>query len=174
MKRIVFVILALLLALLQIGCQKETAQTRTDVINEAYPEDQAKIRKMLGDLLEFAKEGDIDRVEAFHLYGPKFTKYDETEPNVRLDAEAARKLERDFVKPGSEMDASFQDLKVDVFGDVAVVTGTLDYRAQIEKAVVAGRDHMTMVLVKVGDDWKITHEHTSPINAGQEQQKTEK
>ncbi|HYR83551.1 MAG TPA: hypothetical protein VE422_05685 [Terriglobia bacterium] len=118
MKRIVLVILALLLTLVQIGCQKETAQTRTDVINEAYPEDQAKIRRMFGDLLEVAKKGDIDRVEAFHLYGPKFTKYDETEPNVRLDAEAARKLERDFVKPGSEIDASFQDLKVDVFGDV--------------------------------------------------------
>ena len=69
----------------------------------------------------------------------------------------------------TQIDFSFQDLKVDVFGDVAIVTGLLDYRAPIGKEVIAGRDRMTMVLVKVGDDWRITHEHTCPMNPTQAQ-----
>jgi ketosteroid isomerase-like protein len=152
------------------GCRNDIAQTRKDIIKEMYPEEQVKIKKMFNDLLDTARKKDMDRLEAVHLFGPKFTKYDETEPIIRLDGAAARKLERDFITASSQIEFSFQDLKVDVFGDVAIVTGLLDYRAPMGKEVVAGKDRMTMVLVKAGDEWKITHEHTCPMNPAPAQQ----
>jgi len=56
-------------------------------------------------------------------------------------------------------------LKIDVFGDFAVATSMLDLRFQTDAASHVERLQMTIVLVKVGDDWKITHEHGSPATS---------
>ncbi|MDZ7692774.1 MAG: nuclear transport factor 2 family protein [Balneolaceae bacterium] len=58
------------------------------------------------------------------------------------------------------------DLKIDVFGDVAVVTFHADFRPTIGDEIVQIWESTTLVFVKVDGAWKITHEHHSPLNVG--------
>ncbi|NOX65957.1 MAG: nuclear transport factor 2 family protein, partial [Chlorobi bacterium] len=53
------------------------------------------------------------------------------------------------------------DLKIDVFGDVAVVTFEADFRPTMQEQVHQIWANVTLVFVKVNDTWKITHEHFS-------------
>jgi ketosteroid isomerase-like protein len=56
-----------------------------------------------------------------------------------------------------------ETVKVDVFGDVGIATFILDYSFEVEGATVRKKDRATLVFVKEGGEWKITHEHLSPI-----------
>ena len=58
-----------------------------------------------------------------------------------------------------------QDLKVDVFGNVAVATFILDYGFQNGAERVEKKNRSTLVLVKAQGEWKIVHEHFSPFKA---------
>lgn len=64
----------------------------------------------------------------------------------------------------SGFDYELGDLKINVFGEVAVVTFHADFRPTIGADVVQIWGSTTLVFVKVDDDWKITHEHHSPLN----------
>jgi hypothetical protein len=93
---------------------------------------------------------------------PKFTKFDDGEPPERQDAAAGRKGEHDASTALKSFTARIEELKVDVFGNVAVTTFLFPYEAQMEKEKLAGKSRMTMVFAKQGADWKIVHEHGSP------------
>ena len=54
-------------------------------------------------------------------------------------------------------------LKIDVFGDIGIATFILDYSFEAGGMTVLKNDRTTMVFVKVDGEWKITHEHLSPI-----------
>jgi len=109
------------------GCQ-----ARTDILTETYPEDQAKIRRVLDDLHDAIQKKDLARVEALHLYGPQVHEVrHESEPVARPDATASREIERRAVLRKAEVGVTSREMKVDVFGDVAVTTGVLAYRVKL-------------------------------------------
>ena len=159
MKFVITLILSFLTAAGTIACRMDDAGTGDDSINEMYPDEQAKIRQVFADIDESLRTKDIERLESLHLYGPKFTNID---AGQRQDAAAARQGERDFAGSISGAELRFEDLRIDVFGDVAVATSMLDLRFQTDTESHVERLQITIVLVKVGDDWKITHEHGSP------------
>jgi len=86
MKFVVPLILSVLATAGTIACRMDTAGTGDDIINEMYPEEQARIRQVLADIVESLRTKDIERLEALHLYGPKFTNID---AGQRQDAAAA-------------------------------------------------------------------------------------
>ena len=55
------------------------------------------------------------------------------------------------------------DLAINVFGDVAIATFNGHFTGQIAGNVVALDQQCTMVFVRVDDEWKIIHEHMSPL-----------
>ncbi len=59
------------------------------------------------------------------------------------------------------------DLKVDVFGTVAVATFLLDYSFETGSEQVRRQARSTLVFVKDHGAWKITHEHLSPVKASE-------
>jgi hypothetical protein len=96
-----------------------------------------------------ARRQAIDELESYHAFGPKFTKFDDFDPLGRQDGQTTQRLEREAILGASEFDPRVKELKVDVFGPVAVTTFVMNYR------VVLGADehHLfraqaTMVLVK--------------------------
>lgn len=93
-----------------------------DIIRDAFPDEQAAVAKVLRQVVEAAEKKELDRLEAFHLYGPKFTKFDDWEPLERQDAAASRKAEREGLAAVKAFSPTIDDLKVDVFGPVAVAT----------------------------------------------------
>jgi hypothetical protein len=58
------------------------------------PREAREIAGRLLEIMDACEKKDFVRLESYHLHGPKFTKFS-TESAARLDAESARKAERD-------------------------------------------------------------------------------
>jgi ketosteroid isomerase-like protein len=144
--------------LLGTGC----ASMRTVDLRADYPEAQSQIAQRLHEVLVAAEEKQFDRLDSYHFYGPKFTKFSGASPS-RLDAEATRSGEHTGLASLKDLKMRADDLKVDVFGAVGIATFTLDYSFAVGDQTVRRKDRSTLVFVKDGGDWRIAHEHLSPI-----------
>jgi ketosteroid isomerase-like protein len=137
-----------------------------DVITDLFPEAQAAVERRLQEIMDAAQTTDVDRLESYHLYGPKFTKFDDFEPLERQDAEATRRLEHEAITGVKAFVPRVEQLKVDVFGLVAVATFVFDYAVTTNDDVrLAVRARSTLVFAKDGAEWKIVHEHFSPFKS---------
>jgi ketosteroid isomerase-like protein len=134
-----------------------------DILKDPFPDDQAKINQVLSDVVDAAQKKDIARLEALHSYGPKFTKF-EDDGLPRMGSDAARKGERELANFKS-VKMKLENLKVDVFGAVAVATFVIDYDVDTGQGKMAGKSRATLVFAKDGSAWRIVHEHASPLKA---------
>ena len=135
-----------------------------DVVHGQHPAAQAAVARRVQEILDAVGAKDVDRLDSYHLFGPKFTKFDDAEPYDRQDAETTRRLERELVSAAEALAFRHEELKVDVFGPVAVATFVLDWAATMpDGQEYAARSRATLVLVEDGAEWKIVHEHFSPV-----------
>jgi ketosteroid isomerase-like protein len=145
---------------LLIGC----ASAPITRLNDDYSKEKAQIQRRLSEIFNAAEKKDFPRLDGYHLYGPHFTKFS-PEAAARLDAEAARKGEHDGLAPLTDLSMKADDLKIDVFGDFAIVTFVFDYSFKAGADTLKRQALSTMVFVKDGGEWKITHEHFSAMKA---------
>jgi ketosteroid isomerase-like protein len=149
---------ALALAMLAAGCAAPgTANVQTD-----RPKEREQIERRLQEVLVAAERKDFDRLESYHLYGPGFTRFSGESP-VRQDAAATRKSERDGLASLTGLTMRAEQLKIDVFGDVGIATFILDCSFDTAGRTVHKTDRTTLVFVKEGREWKIAHEHLTPV-----------
>jgi ketosteroid isomerase-like protein len=133
-----------------------------DVVNDLFPQAQAAVAARVHEILDAVNAQDVDRLDAHHLWGPKFSKFDDGEPAGRQDAATTRQLERELVAAARAISFRAEDLKIDVFGPAAVATFVLDWSATMpDGETYASRSRATLVLVDDRGDWKIAHEHFS-------------
>lgn len=160
------------------GCQSPPrADFPEDLVQGTFAGEQEKVERTLRDVFAAAEKKDLERLEQFHLFGPKFTKF--SEQGARQDAEVTRKSERQGIGDLVAFRPTLEDLKVDVFGEMAIATFTLRYEAVTPETTAKGHSRATIVFVKVnrdadGDqdgDWRITHEHFSPFEPKQKADK---
>ena len=149
---------SVLAAFLVIGC----GSLRTVDLQADYPEERAQIKRRLQEVIIAAESKDFDRLDSYHFYGPKFTKFSGSS-SQRLDAAAGRKGEHDGLGSIKGLKMRADDLKIDVFANVGIATFILDYSFDSGGEVVQRKERSTLVFVKEGGAWKITHEHLSPI-----------
>ncbi len=128
------------------------------------PEAQAQIITRLNDIFDAAEKKDFARLDSYHLYGPKFTKY-APEASGKLDAAAARQGEHDGLSRANGLSMNAEDLKIDVFGQFAVATFRMAYSFKIGEGVTNKAALTTLVFVQDRGAWKIVHEHLSPTSA---------
>ena len=152
------IVSALATALLAAGC----ASVRTVDLQSDDPEARAQIARRLHEVFVAAESKDFDRLESYHLYGPKFTRFSGASV-ARQDAAATRKIEHDGLASLQGLKMRADGLKIDVFGRVGIATFILDASFDSGGTTVRRKDRSTLVLVKESGDWKITHEHSSPI-----------
>jgi ketosteroid isomerase-like protein len=152
------IVSVLAIVFLGAGC----ASVRTVDVHADDPKATAQIERRLHEVLAAAESKDFIRLESYHLYGPKFTRFSGSAP-ARQDAAVTRQIERNGLAPLQGLKMRADALKVDVFGDVGIATFILDYSFEAGGATVPKKDRTTMVFVKEGGEWKITHEHLSPI-----------
>src|SRR5712691_8216789 len=93
----------------------QTASQATDILSEPYPEEQVKVKGLLEDISDAVRRKDLDRLESYHLYGPKFTKFGPNDHLDRQDAAAARADERGMSSLKA-IHPTLSDVRVDVFG----------------------------------------------------------
>ena len=46
-----------------------------DLINDEFPEAQKELEETMGAIVQSIKDGDIEKLIAFHAYSPKFTEF---------------------------------------------------------------------------------------------------
>lgn len=122
---------------------------------------QAEIQIVLDGIFKAIQDKDADKLISYHIYGPKFTEFRDSQ--LRFDSQANEDFERGFVGAISGFDYNLGDLKIDVFGSVAVVTFHADFRPIIGGKVIQIWESTTLVFLRVKGEWKITHEHHSPL-----------
>jgi len=145
-----------IVAVFLVGC----ASAPTGKLTDADPNDQARIRQRLNEIIDAAQKKDFERLDNSHFYGPKFPKF-ETQAPGKLDAEAARMGEHNGLGAATELVMQAEDLKIDVFGDVGIATFVLNYSFKTETGRIEKKALSTLVFVKERGAWKIAHEHLS-------------
>ncbi|WP_165979695.1 nuclear transport factor 2 family protein [Kocuria rosea] len=135
-----------------------------DIIADPFEAAQASVQARIEQILEAVTAQDFDRLASYHLAGPKFTKFDDVEPLDRQDAETGMRLEVEQLTGMEDFHGRFDNLKIDVFGPVAVATGIFVWDCQVEGEFVSGRSRSTLVFVDSNEQWLIAHEHHSPLS----------
>ena len=138
-----------------------------DVATDPNQEAQAQVKKRLDEIWANGVTKDFAKQESFHLYGPKFTEFKDGQP--RGDAEANKKEEKEIISMLVDPKIDMKDLAIAVYGDTAIATFNGDSSAKIGGKPMAMKEAATMVFVKYKGDWKIVHEHFSPIGSPPDQ-----
>ncbi|MBC2838772.1 nuclear transport factor 2 family protein [Robiginitalea sp. SC105] len=144
------------------GVQTVKAQDN-GLLQNPFPEAKREVRAVLDEIEQSVRDNDMDRLIAFHAYGPKFTEFKNGER--RSGPEQNEKFEREFIGSFTRVDKwEWDDLKIAVFGDVANVTFHADFVPWIGEEKLHMTGQFTILFVKTPAGWKIVHEHMSPIS----------
>ena len=101
----------------------------------------------------------------YHLYGPKFTSFKNGAPRENAAANAAGERAMFSVLEGPKVD--MRELAVNIFGDVGIATFNGHFTGMMNGSPAELRQQATMVFVSSGDEWKLVHEHFSPLATSQ-------
>ena len=129
--------------------------------------DSSKTEKELRTVIEQiwvdAVSGDLEALRATHLNSPKFSKFG---PRIeeRQDVKSTNETETEHVLSMSDASFELEDIKIDVFGDVAVTTFYNNYSFVKQNNRAQGKGRVTLVFLNTEEGWKIVHEHSSPFN----------
>jgi ketosteroid isomerase-like protein len=148
----------LLVATLMVGC---TSVPKADS-QPNYPKETAAIERRVHEIFSAAESKDFDRLDSYHFYGPKFTKFTGSSAQ-RLDADAGRVGEHKGLGAIAGLKMQADALKIDVFGNAGIATFILNYSFESGGATIQKKERTTLVFVRDGGEWKIIHEHLSPI-----------
>jgi len=130
------------------------------VIAAENSQEQEELKGILHQVFKDAKNKNIKALKASHLATPKFSKFG---PRVshRQDAESTNEGEAAFFSSLDKLEIDITDPKVDVFGNVAIVTFYADSVLTSGTDVRSGSGRGTLVFARTKDGWKIVHEHSS-------------
>ena len=136
-----------------------------DILTEPYVDSQKAVAARLEEILDACRVKDFDRLATYHLAGPKFTKFDDAEPLDRQDAETGMRAEVEGFSAIDDFDGQLDDMKIDVFGPVAITTGIFRATFRVGDDQQSAATRTTVVFVDSDGDWLIAHEHHSPFVA---------
>ena len=160
--------LAVVSLIFMFGCQeaqKETAdveEVKIDLLNDEFPEAKDELMKTMDSIVQSIKDNEIDKLIAFHAYGPKFTEFKGGEP--RNDGAANEEFERSIFGSVTEViKMDMNDLKIDVYGEVANVTFHSDFHLMFDEDIAVVNDQISLLFLNTDNGWRIVHEHHSPL-----------
>jgi ketosteroid isomerase-like protein len=141
-----------------IGC----ASTRhPDLAHYSFPEAQEEIREVIQSMEDASTSGDVKTLAAHHLKTEKFTRFGE-DKFERVGYDECIAIETAAFSNMRDLVWDMHGLKIDVFGDVAVVTVMPEFSLTWNGEAVKGANRLTLVFLKTQEGWKIIHEHGTP------------
>ncbi|RSK39782.1 YybH family protein [Mangrovimonas spongiae] len=165
MKAKISILRKLLLVILFLNVQFLLAQTlKNDISQKEYPWAQEEVKQTMKAIVQSVKEGNVEKLIAFHAYGPKFTEFKMGEKRVGSEENEAH--ERKIFGSVTEIvKFDVNDLKVAIFYDkVANVTFHSNFHLKFGDDSVIVNDQISLLFVKDNTgNWKIVHEHHSPL-----------
>jgi len=149
-------------------------------IHRAYPKEKAEVLATFVDIATSITKGAgqgldddfINELISYHAYGPKFVEFNGGESFNSAGNEAnERALFGTMVNPGGvqKFAAVPGTLKIAVYyGNVANLTFISDFELKMNKdnpeEITTINNLITLLFVKTDDEWKMVHEHHSPVN----------
>ena len=153
----------------------------SSVINQEYAQAQAEVMETFMAIRQSIMDGaglgkyteNMDQLISFHAYGDKFTEfnYDPYGQGELIDSDGNETHERtlfgETVDPGGVTKFAFMPgtLKIAVYyGNVANLTFISDFELVIGGTTYPVNNLITLLFVKTKGQWKMVHEHHSPIS----------
>ncbi len=129
-----------------------------DIVHDRFPEAEEEVRATMRKLRHDAVTGNVEALPSHHLNSPKFSKFGPRK-HERQTIEETNASERAFWSSVTDVSLDTRDMKVDVFGDVAVVTYYPHVTFKIDGKMTTGDGRQTLVFVRTNDGWLVAHEH---------------
>jgi ketosteroid isomerase-like protein len=131
------------------------------LVSDEFPRAQAELREAVEAIRNDIIATDIEGLQAAHLVSDKFTKFGPRRFE-RQDVVTTNESEAAFFSSISNVSYNVEDLKIDVFGEVGVVTfhPHVSFTRDGQFVEVGGRQ--TFVFLRTDDGWKLVHEHGTP------------
>lgn len=162
MKTKMTLIMILILGIIIMGFKLKGQKMEIDLIHTEFPEAEKEVLETFGAIAQSIKDGDMDKLISFHAYSPKFTEFKNGEPrNGDVANEAHERRVFGSVTEVVKFDAN--DLKIAVYGVVANLTFHSDFHLKFGDDLVIVNDQITLLFVKTNGEWKMVHEHHSPL-----------
>ena len=140
----------------------EIEEAKVDLLNDEFPDAKKEVSQTMDSIVQSVRDNDIDRLISFHAYGPKFTEFKNGEP--RNDGAENEKFEREVFGSVTEVvKFDMNDMKVDVYGDVANVTLHSDFHLKFGEDLAVVNEQISLLFLKTEKGWRIVHEHHSPL-----------
>ena len=147
-----------------LGCSKEDVEVPENTANLQGNSQKAEseIAATLTAIFTAIDQKDGETLISYHAYGPAFTEFQNGQHRTgSAENEAAEAALLDMI---SSFDYDLNDLQIDVLsGTVAKVTFHADFRPTIGGEEFQQLAQATLIFVKQKGEWKIIHEHLSPL-----------
>ncbi|MBJ7882492.1 YybH family protein [Gelidibacter salicanalis] len=166
MKTKIILVSIMMFGMVIIGCDDDDLDVKApkiDLINTEFPEAKQEVMETFGAIAQSIKDGDMDKLIAFHGYSAKFTEFKNGAP--RNGAAANEAYEREVFGAVTEV-VKFEanDLQIAVYGEVANLTFHSDFHLKFGEDLVVVNDQITLLFVNTATGWKMVHEHHSPLS----------
>jgi len=148
----------MLLILVVFSCKNHP---EPNLINDSFPVAQAEIREAIKSIVKDAETANIEGLQTVHLVSDKFTKFGPRSFD-RQDVASTNESEAAFFGSISNFKQEIKDLKIDVFGDIAIATYFPHVSFVQDGEEKSGSGRQTLVFLKMLEGWKIVHEHGTP------------
>ena len=121
-----------------------------------------RLRKRFGphseEVRQNAVNGNVAALRVHHLNSPKFSKLGPRR-HERQTVEECNESEAAFFSSITDFRVDPKDMKVAVFGDVAVMSYFPHVTFKKDGVAMKGHGRQTIVWVKTGQGWLVAHEH---------------
>lgn len=128
--------------------------------------DEKDVEDVLKGYFELGKTKELDKIEDF--LAPAFHKFGEAAPYERRNIERASTLEQMYFANLSDFEYRIDDLKIEVFDDVALATFIVETSGMVvddysfRGTTVKTRSRATVVFRRLPiKGWKMLHQHYS-------------
>jgi len=126
------------------------------------------VKKAVYGSFEIGKSKDLQAIQVLHYNDKRFSKFGDVPPYLRMDYDEACMYEELYFASVSDYDFKIEDLKVDLFDDIAIATFIVEHTGMLVDdysftgRIMNLRARATMVFQKESK-WLIVHEHFSKI-----------
>ncbi len=128
------------------------------------------IKRAVYTAFEIGKSKELQSIASMHYNDGRFSKFGDTAPYMRMDYKDTCMHEELYFASVSDYDFKIEDLRIDLFDDMAIATFLIEHTAMlVDDYNFTGRmmntkSRGTMVFQKNGSEWLIVHEHFSKFS----------
>ncbi len=142
LRTILFIILCIIFVTM--SCQPADESADLSRSRTTSPESENELRAIIKNIWADAVKGDFDALRDIHLDSPKFSKFG---PRIatRQNVKSTKETETEHFSSISDASFELEDIKIDVFGDVAVTTFYNSYSFIKNEMKAQGKGRVTLV-----------------------------